>query len=206
MTLAFVTLLDFTGTFAFAISGGLVAVRHRLDLFGVFVLSFAAATAGGMIRDVVLGVTPVAVADWRYLAISLAAGLLTFLRHEQVERMRNPVQITDAIGLALFAVIGSDKALHAGVGPVGAVMMGILSGIGGGIVRDVLVAQVPTVLRYELYALAALAATVVMVVGHELDLPHAPVAVAGATLCFALRWLAVRKGWRLPVAGGRGEN
>ena len=179
MNYPFVTLLDFIGTFAFAISGGLVAVRHRLDLFGVLVLSFAAATAGGMTRDVILNITPVAVTDWRYLALSIAAGL------------------------ALFAVIGSDKALHAGIGPVGAVMMGILSGIGGGIVRDVLVAQVPTVLRYELYALAALAAAVVMVIGHELGLPHVPVAVAGATLCFTLRWLAVRKGWRLPVAGGR---
>ena len=206
MTSSFVTLLDFIGTFAFAISGGLLAVRHRLDLFGVLVLSFAAATAGGMTRDVILGVTPVAVADWRYLALSLAAGLLTFFRHEQVERLRNPVQLTDAVGLALFAVIGSDKALMAGVGPVGAVMMGILSGIGGGIVRDVLVAQVPTVLRYELYALAALAASVVMVAGHALGLPDAPVAVAGATLCFTLRWLAIRKGWRLPVAGGRGDS
>ena len=206
MTSTFVTLLDFIGTFAFAISGGLLAVRHRLDLFGILVLSFAAATAGGMTRDVVLGVTPVAVADWRYLALSIAAGLLTFFRHEQVERMRNPVQISDAVGLALFAVIGSDKALLAGVGPVGAVMMGILSGIGGGIVRDVLVAQVPTVLRYELYALAALAASVVMVAGHALGLPDAPVAVAGATLCFTLRWLAIRKCWRLPVAGGRGDS
>ena len=206
MTTTFVTLLDFIGTFAFAISGGLVAVRHRLDLFGVLVLAFAAATAGGMTRDVVLGVTPVAVADWRYLALSITAGLLCFFRHERVEQMRNPVQISDAVGLALFAVIGSDKALLAGVGPVGAVMMGILSGIGGGIVRDVLVAQVPTVLRYELYALAALAATVVMVAGNELGLPDAPVAVVGATLCFTLRWLAIRRGWKLPVAGGRGEG
>src|SRR5690606_2558081 len=190
MSLAFVTLLDFIGTFAFAISGGLVAVRHRLDLFGVLVLSFAAATAGGMTRDVLLGVTPVAVLDWRYLALSIAAGLLTFFRHEHVERRRNPVQISAAICLAPFA----------GIGPVGAVMMGILSGIGGGIVRDVLVAQVPTVLRYDLYALAALAAAVVMVAGHELGLPHVPVSVAGATLCFALRWLAIRRGWRLPVA------
>lgn len=203
MTSTFVTLLDFVGTFAFAISGGLLAVRHRLDLFGVLVLSFAAATAGGITRDVILSVTPVAVTDWRYLALSLAAGLLTFFRHEQVERMRNPVQLSDALGLALFAVIGSGKALEAGIGPVGAVMMGILSGIGGGIARDVLVAQVPTVLRYELYALAALAASLVMVAGHALGLPEAPVAVAGATLCFALRWLAIRRGWRLPVAGGR---
>ena len=95
MTSAFVTLLDFIGTFAFAISGALVATRHRLDLFGVLVLSFAAATAGGMVRDVMLGMTPpVSMLDWRYLAVSSIAGLLTFFRHAQVEGMRNPVQFS----------------------------------------------------------------------------------------------------------------
>ena len=117
MTATFVTLLDFIGTFAFAISGGLVAVRHRLDLFGVLVLSFAAATAGGIVRDLLLGATPpVALVDWRYLAVSMLAGLLTFYRHAQVERMRNPVQLSDAIGLALFAVLGANKALARGWG------------------------------------------------------------------------------------------
>src|SRR5690606_7560734 len=118
----------------------------------------------------------------------------------------NPVQLTDAVGLALVAVIGSDKALMAGVGPVGAVTMGILSGIGGVIVRDVLVAHAPTVMRHDHYALAARAGTAVLVAGHALGLPDEPVAVAGATLCFTLRWLAIRKGWRLPVAGGRGDS
>lgn len=202
MTSAFVTLLDFIGTFAFAISGALVATRHRLDLFGVLVLAFAAATAGGIVRDVLLGATPPgSLVDWRYLAVSTMAGLLTFYRRAQVERMRNPVQLFDAAGLGLFAVIGADKALAAGLGPVGAVMLGILSGVGGGIARDVLVAQVPSVLRRELYAVAALAGSLVLVVGHALALPTAPVAVAGAGLCFALRWLAIRRGWRLPVAG-----
>ena len=202
MTSAFVTLLDFIGTFAFAISGALVATRHRLDLFGVLVLSFAAATAGGMLRDVMLGITPpLSVVDWRYLAVSSAAGLVTFYRHEQVERMRNPVQFFDAAGLGLFAVIGADKALAAGVGPVGAVMLGVLSGVGGGIARDVLVAQIPSVLLRELYAVAALAGALVVVAGHALNLPSAAVAIAGAALCFALRWLAIRRGWRLPTAG-----
>ncbi|HVI58248.1 MAG TPA: trimeric intracellular cation channel family protein [Luteimonas sp.] len=205
MTSSFVALLDFLGTFAFAISGGLTAVRHRLDLFGVLVLSFAAATAGGITRDVLLGATPpVSLVDWRYLAVSVAAGLLTFYRHEQVERMRNPVQLFDAVGLALFAVIGAGKALAFGLGPVGAVMLGVLTGIGGGVVRDVLVAQVPHVLRRELYAVAALAGALVVVVGHALALPAAPVATVGAILCFALRWLAIRRGWRLPVSGGDG--
>jgi uncharacterized membrane protein YeiH len=202
MTSAFVTLLDFTGTFAFAISGALVATRHRLDLFGVLVLAFAAATAGGIVRDVLLGATPPgSLVDWRYLAMSTLAGLLTFYQRAQVERMRNPVQLFDAAGLGLFAVIGADKALGAGLGPEGAVLLGIGTGVGGGIARDVLVAQVPSVLRSELYAVAALAGALVLVVGHALALPTAPVAVAGAGLCFALRWLAIRRGWRLPVSG-----
>jgi uncharacterized membrane protein YeiH len=202
MTSAFITMLDFIGTFAFAISGALVAVRHRLDLFGVLVLSFAAATAGGIVRDVLLGATPpTSIVDWRYLAVSMLAGLLTFYRHQQVERMRNPVQWFDAVGLALFAVLGADKALAAGLGPVGAIMLGVLTGIGGGITRDVLVAEVPHVLRRELYAVAALAGAVVVVAGDAFGLPSAPVAVVGAVLCFTVRWLAIRRGWRLPVSG-----
>lgn len=202
MAAAFVTLLDFVGTFVFAISGALVAVRHRLDLFGVLVLAFAAATAGGIARDLVLGATPPAsVVDWRYFAVSSLAGLVTFFWHAQVERMRNPVQVFDAVGLALFAVLGANKAVAFGLGPVGAVMLGILTGVGGGIARDLLVAQVPNVLKRELYAVAALAAALVVVAGHALELPPGPMAVAGATLCFALRWLAIRRGWRLPVSG-----
>lgn len=205
MTSTFVALLDFIGTFAFAISGGLVAVRHRLDLFGVLALAFAAATAGGIVRDLLLGMAPPAsVVDWRYLAVSMLAGLLTFYRHEQVERMRNPVQLSDAVGLSLFAVLGASKALAAGLGPAGAVMLGILSGVGGGIARDVLVAQVPSVLQRELYAVAAFAGALVIVAGDALALPAAPVAVAGAAACFVLRWLAIRRGWRLPVSRGGG--
>ncbi len=203
MILPFVTLLDFLGTFAFAISGALVAVRHRLDLFGVLVLSFAAATAGGVMRDVLLGATPpVALVDWRYLAVSLAAGLLTFFRHVDIERLRNPVQLTDAVGLGLFAVLGTGKALAAGLGPVAAVMLGVLTGVGGGVARDVLVAQIPHVLRrHELYAVAALAGAAVVVIGDVLRLPPVPVAVAGASLCFLVRLMAMRRGWKLPVAG-----
>ncbi len=202
MTFDFVALLDFTGTFAFAISGALVAVRHRLDLFGVLCLSFAAATAGGIVRDVLLGaVPPVSLVDWRYLALSSLAGLLTFYRSTLVERMRNPVQVFDAIGLGLFAVLGTSKALAAGLGPVGAVVLGVLSGIGGGIARDVLVAQIPNVLRRELYAVAALVAALVVVGGHALALPGEAVAVVAATACFGLRLMAIRRGWRLPVAG-----
>lgn len=204
MTALFITLLDFIGTFAFAISGALVAVRHRLDLIGVLGLSFVAATAGGIVRDVVLGATPpVALVDWRYFAVSVAAGLLTFWRSAQVEQLRNPVRLFDAIGLGLFAVVGTGKALAVGLGPVGAVMLGVLTGVGGGIARDMLVAQIPSVLVVrEFYAVAALAGALVMVIGDALRLPMAPVAVAGALTCIVLRLLAIRRGWQVPAAGG----
>ena len=201
LTTTFVVLLDFLGSFAFAISGALVAVRHRLDLFGVLVLSYAASVAGGLMRDVILGATPpVAIVDWRYLGVSVLAGLLTFFRHADVERMRSPVQFFDAVGLGLFAVVGTSKALSSGLGPEGAVMLGVLTGVGGGIARDLLVAQVPNVLRRELYAVAALAGSAVVVAGDMLRLPAAPVAVAGAAICFTLRWMAILRGWRLPVS------
>ncbi|MCW5580455.1 MAG: trimeric intracellular cation channel family protein [Luteimonas sp.] len=204
MAFPFVTPIDFVGTFAFATSGALVDVRNRLDLFGVLVLAFATATAGGIARDLLLGATPPAtLLDWRYLAVSMLAGLLAFFRHEQVERMHNPVQLSDAVGLSLFAVLGTGKALDAGLGPEGAAMLGILSGVGGGIARDVLVAQIPGVLQRELYAVAALAGAVVVVTGDALSLPAAPVAVAGATACFVLRWLSIRHGWKLPTPNAR---
>jgi uncharacterized membrane protein YeiH len=201
----FVLALDLIGSFAFAISGATVGVRHRLDLFGVLVLAFAAATAGGIFRDAVLGATPpVALADPRYLGVALLAALLTFYRYGQVERLRNPVQLFDAIGLGLFAVSGAAKALAHGVGPTGAVLLGILSGVGGGIARDVLVAQVPAVLRRELYAVAAALGAGIVVAGDALGLPPAPLTLAGAIACFVLRFLAIRRGWRLPVARADG--
>lgn len=202
MTDLFITLLDFIGTFAFAISGALVAMRHRLDLVGVLGLSFIAATAGGIVRDIALGATPpVALVDWRYFAVTLAAGLATFWRQAQVEKLRNPVRLFDAIGLGLFAVVGTGKALDAGLGPVGSVMLGVLTGVGGGTARDVLVAKIPSVLVVqEFYAVAAMAGASVMVAGTLLGLPTAPAAVAGALVCIALRLMAIRRGWKVPAA------
>lgn len=200
----FLVVLDLVGTFVFAISGATLGVRKQLDLFGVLVLSFAAAVSGGIARDVLIGATPpVALAQWHYLAVSCAAGLVTFYRCEDVERLRNPVQVFDAIGLALFAVTGATKALAAGLGPMGAILLGMLTGIGGGIARDILVARVPVVLQSELYAVAALAGATVVVAGYRLQLPGAPVLVVGALLCFGLRFMAIRYGWRLPVARQR---
>src|SRR5690606_25561401 len=153
-------------------SGGGAGVRERLDLFGVLVLSFVAATAGGITRDLLIGaVPPVAIGDWRYLAVSLLAGLIMFFWYPHSGRLRklhNHVLIFDAAGLALFAVVGAQKALGYGINPVMAALLGMLSGIGGGMLRDVLLAHVPTVLGAELYAVAALAGAAVVVVGHVL--------------------------------------
>ncbi|MBJ7573900.1 trimeric intracellular cation channel family protein [Luteimonas sp. MC1828] len=206
MTPWLVVLLDLLGTFAFAISGATMGVRKRLDFFGVMVLAFAAATAGGIARDTLLGATPpIALADWRYLAVSAVAGVTVFFGYEQVERMRNPVQLFDAVGLALFAVTGAAKALAFGLGGTGAVLLGMMSGIGGGIVRDVLVAEVPAVLHRELYAVAAVLGAACVVVGVALGFRPGPAMVVGAALCFVLRFIAIRRGWQLPIARKPGE-
>ena len=193
--------LDLVGTFAFALSGGTLAVRKQLDLFGVLVLSFAAAVSGGIARDVLIGATPpVALVNWHYLAVSCAAGLLVFHRDDRMERLRNPVQLFDAMGLGLFAVTGASKALAAGMGPVGATLLGMLTGIGGGIARDILAARIPVVLQADLYAVAALSGAAVVVGGAALGWAQPVLLVCGAGLVFLLRFMAIRHGWRLPVA------
>ena len=194
-------LLDLAGTFVFALSGALAGVKRKLDLFGVLVLSFAAANSGGIARDVLIGaVPPSAISDWRYLGISLAAGLLTFYSSALIVGLWNPVLLFDAAGLALFAVSGAQKALAYGLDPVMATALGTLTGIGGGMMRDVLLNEIPTVLRSELYAVAALVGAATVVGGHLLLLPTIPVAIAGLVLCFGLRVMALRYSWQLPTA------
>jgi uncharacterized membrane protein YeiH len=195
------TIFDLVGTFAFAISGAIAGNRHRLDIFGVLVLSFAAATFGGITRDVLIGsLPPASIQDWRYLAVSVAAGVTTFYWHAKVSRMQQAVLIFDAAGLALFAVAGAGKALAYHLDPVPAALLGMLTGIGGGVMRDVLVSEVPVVFRREVYAIAALAGASVVVAGHALQLPPQPVAIGGALLCFGIRMVAIYRQWHFPVA------
>ncbi len=200
---SFPYLLDLAGTFVFALSGATAGVKHRLDLFGVLVLSFAAANTGGITRDVLIGaVPPGAIDDWHYAGVSLAAGVVTFCVPAAImHRWRSPVLWFDAAGLALFAVTGAHKALAYGLNPVMAILLGMVSGIGGGMARDVLLREVPTVLRAELYAVAALLGAAVVVMGSMVRLPSSAVTLTAAALCFGLRVLAIRHGWQLPVAG-----
>ena len=193
--------LDLCGTFAFAISGATAGVRARLDVFGVLVLSFAAASFGGIGRDLLIGATPpAALVDWRYLVVALAAGLIAFFWAPLIERLRHPVRVLDAVGLAFFAVAGTQKALEFGLSPLMASLLGMLTGIGGGIVRDVLLAQIPVVLRADFYAMAALAGAAIVAAGHMLNVQPVVSTVCGGLLCFAIRMLAILRGWRLPVA------
>lgn len=196
-----IEVFDLIGTFVFAISGALAGARHRLDLFGVLVLSFAAATFGGIIRDVVIGaIPPASIQDWRYVTVSILAGVVTFYWQPRVTRWPRAMMIFDAAGLGLFAVAGAGKALAFHLGPVPAALLGMLTGIGGGVVRDVLVSEVPAVLRADIYAVAALAGASIVVIANMLQLPMQPAAVFGAALCFGIRMVAIRRGWRFPVA------
>ena len=140
--------LDLAGTAVFAISGAAIGVKYRLDVFGVCVLAFVAGNAGGMLRDVMLGATPpAALSGWHHVTVSLLAALLTFWWHPRLERLRTPILLFDAAGLGLFAVSGTEKALAFGLDPLVAAILGMLTGIGGGVLRDLLVNEIPTVLH-----------------------------------------------------------
>ncbi len=187
--------IDLIGTFVFAISGAAAGVKNRLDVFGVNVLAFVAGNAGGMTRDVLIGaVPPAAISDWRYAAVSLVAGIATFLWYPGVARVQRIVLLFDALGLATFAVAGTQKALAYHVNPVAAVLLGILTAIGGVVMRDLLVKDVPVVLRADFYAVAALAGAVVVVAGHLLLWPPVPTTIAAASVCFFMRLAAIRRG------------
>jgi uncharacterized membrane protein YeiH len=191
--------LDLIGTFVFAISGAMLGSRQGMDLFGVLVLAFVTAVFGGILRDLLIGaVPPAAVGSWYYLALAVTAGLLTFWCHELLSRLQQPVLFFDAAGLGIFAVVGTQKALDYGLNWPMAAVLGMVSGIGGGMLRDLLAAQSPIVLRSDIYAVAALAAGLVVVAGSYLGLPATFVALAGAALCVFLRMMALYRGWKLP--------
>ncbi len=193
--------LDIVGVFVFALSGALVAVRKRFDLFGVLVLACAAALGGGILRDLLLGdVPPVGISDWRLLTAAALGGVVVFLFHPGVTRITRSVRVLDAAGLAAFAVAGSLKAVTTlGVSPVAAVIVGVLTAVGGGVLRDLLAGLVPEVLRRELYALPAmLGSTIVVVAAHFGSLTDG-VLWGSAALVFAVRLVAVHLDLNAPT-------
>jgi uncharacterized membrane protein YeiH len=196
--------LDMAGILAFAISGGLVGVRKGLDIFGVLVLAAATGLGGGFLRDLLIGAAPpAALADWRYLAVPVVGGLVTFWFHPALGRMERLVGVFDAFGLGLFCVAGALKALDYGLGPVPAALLGTLTAVGGGVVRDLLAGRVPVVLRSELYATPALVGASLAVAGETVvPLDTWTYAIPAAVVCIGWRLLAMRRGWQAPRPSG----
>lgn len=200
-TATLLLVLDIVGIAVFAVSGALAAVDKKLDIFGVIFLAVATALGGGFIRDALLGATPAAaLTDWRYLATPALAGLIVFYVHPSVARWSRLFLLVDAAGLGLFAVAGTRKAIDFGVGPLGSSAIGILTAIGGGIIRDILVREIPHVLHREIYATAALLATVVVVIGDRLSLNDVAVAAGAICVAFSLRVVSRWKNWAAPTA------
>jgi uncharacterized membrane protein YeiH len=192
--------LNLAATFGFGISGGLAAVRARLDMFGVLVLAAVVALAGGITRDLLIGAPPETFRDNRYLIAAAAAGAACFFGRPTIERFPAAVLAFDALGLSMFCVTGADKAVALGVGSLQAVILGAITGIGGGILRDLLLREVPVVLRSELYAIPALAGAAVVVIGHELGGHRAVFALVGFSICLLVRLLGLRFNLRVPTA------
>ena len=201
------TALDIVGTFAFALSGGVRAVENRMDPFGVIFLSFVAAVSGGIARDVLIGaVPPAALQSGLYVGIAVVAGTICFFAYERILQLARPVAFFDAIGLGLFCVVGARKALDAGLSPVMAALLGMLTAVGGGIAADIMTARPPMVLRRDIYALAALAGAALLTLGDLVGVPDAVVAPLGALLATSLRLVALSYDWHLPRATNQSNN
>ena len=196
---ALFTFLDLAGTFAFALSGAVAAKQRGLDWFGVLVIAFTVACGGGVLRDLCIGaIPPAGLADWRYLATALAAAAVTMGSQGLVRRMAHPVVLFDSLGLGLFAVTGAQKALLFGVNAEVAVLMGMVTAVGGGVARDVLLNRVPVILQREIYASAALVGAAIATVGELLGWASPALTWCAVATCFALRYAALRWSWNLP--------
>ncbi|BBP76038.1 membrane protein [Pseudomonas sp. Ost2] len=199
-----VLVADLVGTAVFAIEGAVSAMRSGLDLLGVMVIAFIVALGGGVTRDLLIGATPPnAVRDWRYPALAFAMGLLAFVFHAQVFNLSTSLLILlDTAGLALFAVAGAQKALNFGISPFVAMLMGTITGVGGGVVRDIVLARIPLVLQADLYATSAFTGAAVLIIARRLGAPPVAAARLAGAACVALRLLSLSGGWQLPKVIG----
>lgn len=192
--------LNLAGTFVFGLSGGLAAVRARLDLFGVVVLAIGVGLAGGITRDLLIGIPPATFRDWRYLAVAGGAGLVTFVASATIGRFGRSIIVLDAAGLSLFCVTGAATALQHRVGPVEAIILGAVTGIGGGMLRDILLREIPVVLREGLYAIPALAGAAVVVGAAEAGTHGLAFPIVGAAVCFGIRLAGIHYDLNVPAA------
>jgi uncharacterized membrane protein YeiH len=196
--------LDLLGTFAFALNGALTAIRiAKLDVVGVVTLGMITALGGGIIRDIFIdSLPPATFNDWRYLAVAATGSLVAIAFGRPLDRLSGPILTLDAAGLSLFAVTGAIKALQFDMGLAQAVILGAVTGVGGGTLRDTLIGRIPVVLRAELYAIPALAGALVVVLAHATGVFGVSAAVGAASLCFTIRMVGVRFDLNAPAPRG----
>ncbi|WP_409469544.1 trimeric intracellular cation channel family protein [Streptomyces sp. HC307] len=198
--------LDLIGIFVFAISGALLAVRKNFDVFGIAVLAEVTALGGGLFRDLVIGaVPPAAFTDLGYFVTPLFAALLVVFLHPQVERIQTGVNVFDAAGLGLFCVAGTTKAYEYGLGLHASAALGLATAVGGGVLRDVLANEVPSLLRWDrdLYAVPAMVGATMVALCIRFDALTPLTSGIAAVMAFVLRLLAMRYHWRAPRAWNR---
>jgi uncharacterized membrane protein YeiH len=193
--------LNLMGTFAFGLSGGMLAVKKRMDLFGVLVLSVATGLGGGIVRDLILGHTPpTTLTDWRYLGTAGLAGVLVFVWYNRIANHGTFITTFDAVGLSIFTVTGTVIALNAGLSPAPAALLGMLTGVGGGVMRDILAAEIPLIFRSEVYAVASMLGAIIVIIAGQTGLAAIPAEILAAVATFTLRMVSVQRGWKIPVA------
>lgn len=201
----FYYVLDLVGTFAFALSGATAARQRGLDLFGICTVAFAVACGGGIIRDLCIGaIPPSGLTTWYYLATSMLAVLVTIGLYPLVQRFNRPVIFFDAAGLSLFSVSGAQKALIFGHNGEVAVLLGVITAVGGGIIRDILLNRVPVILEKEIYASAALIGSIIVVLGTSFNwLTNDWISIIALIVCFTLRMISLHYHWSLPTFSKR---
>ncbi len=198
--------IEFVGTFAFAISGIRLASAKHFDVFGAWIVGMATAIGGGTIRDLMLGLQPFWMTNGIYFVCCFIAVLWVMVFHKRMVRQSNAWFIFDTIGLALFNVIGIEKTLNMGLPAWTAITMGVVTGAAGGIIRDVLINEVPLIFRKEIYAVACVAGGIVYITGWHLGLGASVNALLSSITVIAIRLLAVRYHWHLPVLKGEEEQ
>jgi uncharacterized membrane protein YeiH len=195
-----ILVLSLIGVFVFGLSGGMAGVRAKLDLFGAMLLAVVVGITGGTIRDILIGIPPATFRDWRYLAVAGGAGLIAPFAHPALSRLQRWIDVLDAAGLGLFCVVGADTALAHHLGFADCVILGAVTGIGGGMLRDILVREIPTILRGGFYAIPALCGALLVVTAYRTG-DHSIVApIGGAVVCFLMRVAGIRYGLGLPSA------
>ena len=192
-------ILDLLGTFVFALSGAVAARQKQLDIFGIFTLAFSVACGGGIVRDLCIGaIPPAGLTNWFYLLMVLAATIITVGFYRVVNVLNQPVLVFDALGLSVFAVTGARKAIAFDANYELAILLGIVTAVGGGVIRDILLNRIPVILTREIYASAAMVGAMIVVAGDYFQFPKEVVAVTAIIVCFGLRFFALHFHWNLP--------